>query len=91
VPYVLDNLIKTIPCKGGIEVTCESDTSHLVKEYIRIEVRAPHFKMVPLKGESEDSGEAPPTLTIRVCIMCFHKHMMNEHNAMAELKAMMER
>jgi hypothetical protein len=83
---VLDKLFKFTAERGGVEVICESDTQHLTKEYVIIEVRSPYFHAQSTLGATEDSGEKPPALKLRVCPLCFHQLQLMGHSALASLQ-----
>lgn len=82
--YILNKLIEVTPVKGGIDVTCQADTGHICKEYIRLRVKQVHFTAIPsgeVVGKEDD-----PVLDILACVNCMHKFQVEVHQALLALQ-----
>jgi hypothetical protein len=72
--------------KGGIEVLCEINTQHMVKEYYLIEARGAHINAQEGYGETS-MAERPPMVQMKVCIICMHEYNAYIHNKIGEYES----
>lgn len=90
----LSDLINITVHTSPVDITCEVDTSHLIKDsprrFMQLAVRGAQVTMennMPKVGEEAPMADlSPPMLSLRVCPICIVQFMSDLSNALGQLR-----